>query len=90
MHPWTDPVPLTRAWCLWEILCTIDQRVPLTVRLPAAERPAFISALADNYEVVMETLVRVQAEKATARSVHDKETRPSLRPLVRARAGSQG
>jgi tetratricopeptide (TPR) repeat protein len=74
MHPWTDPVPLTRAWCLWEILCTIDQGVPLIVRLPKSERPAFIKALAGDYKVVMETLVCVQAEKATAKSVHDKET----------------
>ena len=74
MHPWTDPVPLTRAWCLWEILCAIDQGVPLIVRLPKSEQAAFVTAFAGDSEVVMETLVRVQAEKATAKSAHDKDT----------------
>ena len=22
MSPWNDPIPLTRAWCLWEVYCT--------------------------------------------------------------------
>ncbi len=24
MHPWRDPVPLTRSWCLWELLCSSE------------------------------------------------------------------
>ena len=24
LMPWDDPIPLTRAWCIWEILSTID------------------------------------------------------------------
>lgn len=23
MSPWNNPIPLTRAWCLWEIFCSI-------------------------------------------------------------------
>jgi len=23
LSPWNDPVPLTRAWCLWELYCTV-------------------------------------------------------------------
>ena len=44
------------------------------MRLPKSEQPAFVAAFAGDYKVVMETLVRVQAEKATAKSAHDKET----------------
>jgi len=22
--PWDDPIPLTRAWCLWELYCTVQ------------------------------------------------------------------
>ena len=25
MSPWNNPTPLTRAWCLWEIMCALDQ-----------------------------------------------------------------
>jgi hypothetical protein len=31
LSPWTDPVPLTRAWCLWEILSTARTEAKLTV-----------------------------------------------------------
>ncbi|KAJ3416151.1 Kinesin light chain 3 [Chytridiales sp. JEL 0842] len=23
LHPWDKPIPLTRAWCLWEIMCAL-------------------------------------------------------------------
>lgn len=26
LSPWNDPVPLTRAWCLYELFCTIDTK----------------------------------------------------------------
>ena len=35
MSPWDDPIPLTRAWCLWEIMCAIENDgVSFVVRLP--------------------------------------------------------
>ena len=24
LHPWENPIPFTRAWCLWEIYCAIS------------------------------------------------------------------
>ena len=46
LAPWTAPVPLTRAWCIWEIFCTVDTDTELRVLLPAEswQRPAWRQA----------------------------------------------
>ncbi|EGD81999.1 hypothetical protein PTSG_02686 [Salpingoeca rosetta] len=74
LTPWSDPVPLTRAWCLWEIFCSLSQEgVTLTIQLPIAEREALKAALRADSEAVTDTLVRVQAERAEAWNPKDKE-----------------
>ena len=74
MAPWHDPVPLTRAWCLWEIFSAATaEGVVLDVRLPASEKVAFQSALTTDMLGVMNTLVRVQAERAEAWNAVDRD-----------------
>eukprot|EP00911_Craspedida_sp_UC1_P001841 UC1_evm1s1411 len=59
LSPWSDPIPLTRAWCLWEILCAMDQDgVELLIRLPRSQRRGFHQGLVKNYDMVLETLMR--------------------------------
>ena len=68
LAPWSDPIPLTRVWCLFEIFsAATTDGVALAVRLPPTERPAFEEALAKSFSVVMDTLVRVQSERAEVR-----------------------
>ncbi len=55
------------------MVCAIDQKVPLSVQLPSRDRPEFIDALASDFKVVTDTLVRVQAEKAEASKNGDKD-----------------
>lgn len=67
LAPWEDPIPLTRCWCLFEIFTAVaagEGEVELQVRLPASQRPAFVEALAGDFEVVMDTLVRVESQRA--------------------------
>ncbi|EGD83193.1 hypothetical protein PTSG_03824 [Salpingoeca rosetta] len=74
LTPWSDPVPLTRAWCLWEIFCSLSgEGVKLTIQLPEAERASLRTAVMDDFDAVVDTLVRVQAEKAEAWNPKDKE-----------------
>jgi tetratricopeptide (TPR) repeat protein len=76
LAPWADPIPLTRCWCLFEIFTAIaagEGEVELQVRLPASQRPAFVEALAGDFEVVMDTLVRVESERAEAFLEKDQE-----------------
>ena len=68
LAPWSDPIPLTRVWCLFEIFsAATTDGVTLAVRLPPTERPTFEEALAGSFDVVMDTLVRVQSERAEVR-----------------------
>lgn len=74
LSPWRDPLPLTRAWCLWEVFCAASVRdatspntaVSLDVRLPPAEARAFERALANDMRAALDTMVRVRAERAQA------------------------
>ncbi|XRB10325.1 EF-hand domain-containing protein [Pseudoscourfieldia marina] len=46
LMPWDDPIPLTRAWCIWEILSTIDDgKAKLEICLPEVEQKAFADFL---------------------------------------------
>ncbi|EGD81252.1 mbre TPR repeat protein [Salpingoeca rosetta] len=73
LMPWRDPVPLTRAWCLWEIFCGIsNEGTEVTIQLPNSEEQALENAIRDDYEAVTDTLVRVQAQRADAFNPHDK------------------
>ena len=48
LMPWDDPIPLTRAWCIWEILSTIDDsKAKLEICLPAVEQKAFADFLVE-------------------------------------------
>jgi hypothetical protein len=41
LSPWSAPQPLTRAWCLWELFCTVDTGMEFSVCLGPAEQEAF-------------------------------------------------
>ncbi|EGD80406.1 hypothetical protein PTSG_11051 [Salpingoeca rosetta] len=74
LTPWNDPVPLTRAWCLWEIFCSISQAdVDLQIRLPSQQRHALRDAITETHTAVTNMLVEVQAEKAEAWKKEDKD-----------------
>ena len=74
LSPWNDPLPLTRAWCLWEIFsAATEESVVLEIVLPEAERPKFLVSLYHNYESLMDTLVRVQVERSECSRMTDQE-----------------
>ncbi|EDQ92500.1 uncharacterized protein MONBRDRAFT_22231 [Monosiga brevicollis MX1] len=73
MSPWRDPIPMTRAWCLFEMMNALHGKVQLDIRLPEAEVDGFVEALADNHNEVMDMLVRVEAQKAEASKASDRD-----------------
>ena len=38
LSPWQNPIPFTRAWCLWEIYCAIVTGSKLEVAMDSGER----------------------------------------------------
>jgi pentatricopeptide repeat protein len=78
MTPWYAPIPLTRAWCLWEIYCALEleqqgRGVQLILRLPADQRAAFLDGVNDDSDNVAKALAAVDAEKAQAHNTQDRE-----------------
>jgi hypothetical protein len=48
LEPWIDPIPLTRAWCLWEIFCSNVQNSYFEVILPPKELKKMLDEIEDN------------------------------------------
>eukprot|EP00045_Choanoeca_perplexa_P021779 m.7291 g.7291 ORF g.7291 m.7291 type:complete len:647 (+) comp8788_c0_seq1:78-2018(+) len=68
LSPWNDPIPLTRSWCLWELVSTaeLDTQVEFVVRLPSGEQEKFTEAIKENAGVVYQSLLDVDARRAEA------------------------
>jgi hypothetical protein len=47
LSPWADPVPFTRAWCLWEIYCTVATESRFDVAMTPFERGSFLKQILD-------------------------------------------
>ena len=45
ISPWSEPLPLRRAWCIWELFCTESVGAPFDVCLGPAEQAAFETAV---------------------------------------------
>jgi tetratricopeptide (TPR) repeat protein len=73
LFPWEDPIPLTRAWCLWEIYCTINTNSKFEIAMCASERESFLADIQVNFCPLSAMIARVDVAKADAYRVEDKE-----------------
>ena len=71
--PWSKPEPLTRAWCLWELYCTIVEGSHLSVCLGPTERREFERRLLEDPDVVLDAFARIDVENAQAGKESDRE-----------------
>jgi hypothetical protein len=64
---WGNPVPLTRAWCVFEINTTLSSGSLLEVIMPPSDTDDFMSALVNNFDsIALQTCsVKVEESKAT-------------------------
>ena len=73
LSPWRDPRPLTRAWCLWELLCAVQTGGKLIVLLPPSESQTFKNALNGNFDSIISALSKVDVHRAEAWRESDKQ-----------------
>jgi tetratricopeptide (TPR) repeat protein len=72
LSPWDDPVALTRAWCLWEVLATLQhEAAPLALLLPPAQARAALQGLESSWQRVLGVLERVDVARAVAYDARD-------------------
>lgn len=84
LAPWIDPKPLTRSWCLWEILSAHSQQVPIAVAMPSEEQMSFEQALLFKFESTLRVMTTVDAERAQAYLEAD---RAMILKAIRSAAG---
>ena len=73
LSPWDAPIPLTRAWCLWEILSTIRSGARLTVQLSSTQRRSFQAKLREDYEYLMTAFCRIDVKNSQAWKEEDRD-----------------
>eukprot|EP01049_Picozoa_sp_SAG25_P007820 SAG25_NODE_661_length_6096_cov_3.735201_1_plen_348_part_00 len=71
LSPWNDPVPLTRAWCLWELYSTDKVGADFRVCLGPDERRAFEAALVQDSGAIFKAFAHINVENAQAGSAED-------------------
>ena len=77
--PWNDPAPLKRAWCLWEILSTVEEneageeKAELTIEVPPSQEEDFETSLAEKFELVHSAVSNIDMRNADAFSQDDKK-----------------
>ena len=65
--PWASPIPLKRAWCLWEVLCTVESaKVRFTAQLPSKEVSALENAIENDGDAVSRAFATVDVRTAEA------------------------
>ena len=73
LSPWDNPVPLTRAWCLWELYCTWEAGAEFSVCLGTEQMKSFRSTLQEDLDRVLSVVGAIDAEQAEAGNPADKE-----------------
>jgi hypothetical protein len=66
LAPWRDPIPFTRSWCLWEVLCTLQTGAVFSVQLSKAEAGRFVHELAEDWQVWQAALSQIDIRRAGA------------------------
>jgi hypothetical protein len=73
LSPWSNPQPLTRAWCLWELYCTVQTDSQFSVCLGQDEVDDFETQLLDDTQIVLDVFSRIDVANAEAGNPADKE-----------------
>lgn len=70
---WADPIPLKRAWCVFEVGTTLAVGATIRVLTPPSDVAAFKSALAHDFDSLTGKTCHVDVEQAGARMPSDLE-----------------
>eukprot|EP00051_Salpingoeca_urceolata_P024110 m.420459 g.420459 ORF g.420459 m.420459 type:complete len:735 (-) comp20189_c0_seq3:296-2500(-) len=73
LHPWHKPIPVERAWCLFELHTTLSSGTPLTLLLPPGEGQALVDAVRDDYESLVRAMADVSVSHAQASQATDRD-----------------
>jgi len=61
---WDDPKPLSRVWCLWEMVSTVDTRSEFHVLMSSRNHYSFATALVNDFDNVVFKTCNVDLKSA--------------------------
>lgn len=74
LSPWFDPLPFKRSWCLWELMCALNQpNIKIEVTLPANQVKYIKDDLMIDHNCVLNALVRINTKDAEACLKEDRD-----------------
>ncbi len=59
LSPWNNPIPLTRAWCLWELYCTAHMTCKFEVAMTENTTEQFLDDMKDPIEEIDKMLATI-------------------------------
>ncbi|KAJ3120015.1 Kinesin light chain 3 [Nowakowskiella sp. JEL0407] len=84
MIPWEDPIPLKRAWCVFEFYACVFTKSRFEIGMPSSERERFFSDLQLDATKYLYMLSQVKSEKSEAREKFDKD---AIHDVIRKEVG---
>ena len=73
LSPWENPIPLTRAWCLWEVYCCNVVGAQFSVTLGHEERGRFEEALRGDHNAPLNAFAGINVANAKAGKEEDRD-----------------
>ena len=73
LHPWNQPVPLRRMWCLFELFTAVNNGVELTMCFGEEDASALYTAIANGYFDAEDAVGEIDAANAGASVASDKD-----------------
>ncbi|KAJ3279063.1 Kinesin light chain 3, partial [Rhizoclosmatium sp. JEL0117] len=73
MQPWADPIPLTRAWCVYEIYVSSVAESRFYVAMPPNETQIFMNSLKKESEEYLSLLANLNSQMCKAGNPSDQE-----------------
>jgi tetratricopeptide (TPR) repeat protein len=72
LAPWTDPIPLKRAWCLFELWASMDAQCKFEVAMSSTENHHFVDRICSEVNVVSHMLSHIDLQKSEAFNPNDR------------------
>jgi len=73
LDPWDKPVALTRAWCLYEVVHSLELHMVFHLTVARAERDRLLRAMSTDRAAVEESLTSFDVRSAGLLVEHDRE-----------------
>jgi len=64
--PWNNPIPLTRAWCIYEIASALDKNKEPVVTMPKEQADLFMEGLMRGDNSIMKVFMNLDSKNAEA------------------------